>query len=271
MTEEPTEITPAAQPAGDRRKKLIASAVAVIAVAGGGAAIAATQLDSPSAKSSRIVADAAGQLGVTPTKLTDALKTAYENEIAAELKAGQITQAKADALKAQIEAGNVPLAGALSDGRGMHDGMGMRGGFGHGGPGGHLTATATYLGVKEADLLTQLQGGKSLADVAKTEGKTVDGLVAALVDSEKTELDAAVKAGNLTQTQEDQITANLKTRVTDEVNGVRHTGGPGGFDGPGGFGGPRGFGGHDDGDGPGGAGGGTIAPSDTLSGVGGNA
>ena len=110
MNEDTPDLTPGDQLAGTRRKKLLASAVAVIAVAGGGAAIAATQLDSPSAKSSRIVADAAGQLGVTPTKLTDALKTAYENEIAAELKAGQITQAKADALKAQIEAGNVPLA-----------------------------------------------------------------------------------------------------------------------------------------------------------------
>ena len=39
---------------------------------------------------------------MTPTKLTDALKTAYENEIAAELKAGTITQAQADSLKAQI-------------------------------------------------------------------------------------------------------------------------------------------------------------------------
>ena len=44
-----------------------------------------------------------------------------------------------------------------------------------------MTAASTYLGVSTADLKTQLQSGKSLADVANaTPGKSRDGLVSAL-------------------------------------------------------------------------------------------
>jgi DNA-binding phage protein len=55
-----------------------------------------------------------------------------------------------------------------------------------------LTTAATYIGVTEADLRTELQSGKSLADVAVAHGKTRDGLVAALVDAAKTEIGTLV-------------------------------------------------------------------------------
>jgi DNA-binding phage protein len=43
-----------------------------------------------------------------------------------------------------------------------------------------LSAAATYIGISEADLRTQLQANKSLADIAVAQGKTRDGLIAAL-------------------------------------------------------------------------------------------
>jgi len=44
-----------------------------------------------------------------------------------------------------------------------------------------MTKSATYLGISATDLKTQLQSGKSLADIANaTAGKSRDGLVAAL-------------------------------------------------------------------------------------------
>ena len=88
----------------------------------------------------------------------------------------------------------------------------------------------------EAQLRTQLQGGTTLAAIAKAKGKTVDGLVAALVADEKKELDAAVKAGRITDAQRTEMLQNAEARFTDMVNGVG--GGPGGR---GGHGGP-GFG-----------------------------
>src|SRR5918911_48700 len=64
-------------------------------------------------------------------------------------------------------------------------------------------------------------GDKSLAQVAKDRGKSVDGLIQALVDQATKRLDAAVAAGRLTKAQERQILVGLKQRITDFVNGIR--------------------------------------------------
>ena len=104
----------------------------------------------------------------------------------------------------------------------------------HGGRGDDLAAAATYLGITQANLLTSLQSGKTLAQVtAATDGKTVAGLIDALVAAEKTELAAAVTAGEITQAQADQMTTTLKAHVTAEVNGTRPARGAGGPGGPG--------------------------------------
>ena len=58
-----------------------------------------------------------------------------------------------------------------------------------------------------------------MADVAKAQSKTVDGLVAALVADEKKELDAAVAAGD-SHAQADAMLADAKSRFTDMVNGT---------------------------------------------------
>jgi hypothetical protein len=109
----------------------------------------------------------------------------------------------------------------------------------HGGRGDDLDAAATYLGTTTSDLLTQLQAGKTLAQIA---GSRTSGLIATLVAQEKQEIADAVKAGRLTQAQADQVAPTLTQRFTDLVNGVRPAGGPGFGPGPGH--GPRG--GHGD-------------------------
>jgi hypothetical protein len=105
------------------------------------------------------------------------------------------------------------------------------------GPSDDLQAAATYLGTTTSNLETQLQAGKTLAQIASaTNGKSTAGLIAALVAAEKTELADAVKANKLTQAQADAVTANLQQRFTDFVNGVHPDHGPGGPHGLGGLG-----------------------------------
>ena len=82
-----------------------------------------------------------------------------------------------------------------------------------------------------AELRTQLEAGKSLATIATDNGKTADGLKAALTTAAKKDLDAAVTAGRLTQAQEDKLLAALPARLDHEINEA-HTGGPGGPGGP---------------------------------------
>jgi hypothetical protein len=230
-----------------RKQKFLVGGVAALAILGGGGAVAATQL-TPSERSTAIINDAASQLGVAPSALSNALKKAEENQIDAAVAAGELTQAQADRIKAAIEAGQAPLIGGLGHG----PGFGHRG-FGLGGPAGGLDAAATYLGVSADTLRSDLESGKTLADVAKAQGKTVDGLVSALVDAATTKIDAAVKAGELTQTQATQVESNLTQRVTDQVNGTFPPRLGGGF-------GIRHLGPDDDGGFRGGFGGGLGAP-----------
>jgi hypothetical protein len=203
------------------RRMVIAGAIALAAVAGAGAALAASHAWGSPGQRQAVINDAAGRLGVTPAALQDAFKAALKDQVEAAVKAGTLTRAQADAIEARIAAGQGPgLGGPGGPWGGMHR-MGL----------GKLTAAATYLGLTGAELRTQLQSGKTLADVAKAQGKTVDGLVQALVDAEKSELDTAVSSGRLTAAQEQQIVAQLKQRVTDMVNGTfgpRPAFGPGG-------------------------------------------
>jgi hypothetical protein len=215
------------------RRKVILVGVAALAAAGGGAAIAAAT-GSPNDERKAVIDDAAKQLGVTPAKLSSALKKALENRVDAAVAAGRLTKDQGEALKKRIESDDYPALG-------LGFGFGHRGG--PGGPGmhrgGHLDAAAAYLGVSQDALRAQLQDGKTLADVAKaTKGKSVDGLVAALVADEKQKLDAAVKAGRLTQAQADTILADAKARTTDLVNGTFSARPHGRFGGPGDGNGP---------------------------------
>ncbi len=195
------------------KRKVVAGAVAGLAVAGGGAALAATQLGSPKQESQAIVNDAAQQLGVQPKALSDALKKAFENRIDAAVQAGRLTKAQGDALKQRIESDGAPLFAGPPPGGGFHRHFGA-GPFGE-----QLRAAASFLGVTESGLQTELRDGKSLAQVAKDHDKSVDGLVQALVDNAKTKLDAAVKAGHLTQDEADTMLGDLKERISDLVNG----------------------------------------------------
>lgn len=204
-----------------RTRTIAIGAAAALAVAGGGAALAATQLGDPKAESQAVVADAAKQLGVEPSALTKALRKALESRVDAAVAAGQLTKTQGDALKARIASGEMPLFAGPR-------GFGGRGGFGHSGGLGKLDGAAAYLGISEDALRTELAGGKSLADVAKAKGKTVDGLVTALVEAATKKIDAAVAAGGLTKEQATRLKADLKQRVTDLVNGTRREGfGPG--------------------------------------------
>src|SRR5919108_4743725 len=186
--------------------KLGAGVAAAAAVAGGGAAIAADRIGSND-DTQAVVNDAAKQLGVTPSALSAALKKALENRIDEAVAAGRLTKAEGDELKQRIESGDLPLF--FGPRSGLHEHFG------------DFDAAASYLGLTEAELRTQLESGKTLAQVAKDRGKSVDGLVQALVIAATKRLDADVAAGRLTKADEQQILSGLKQRITDFVNGLR--------------------------------------------------
>ena len=81
------------------------------------------------------------------------------------------------------------------------------------------SVVAKAIGISEADLDSALQGGSTMAAVAKAHNVDVQVVIDALVADAKDELAAAVKAGTMTQAQADTETGELSTRFTDQVNG----------------------------------------------------
>lgn len=213
------------------KKKVLAATVAGLAVAGGGAAIAASQTDSPA---SSFLDSVAEHLGISSEELEEATKAAAVDQVDEALADGRITQEQADELKSRIEAGEAP--GFLVPGL-----FGFRGHGGpDGGPGAHmffgdkLSSAAEYLGLTEAELRVQLEG-KSLADVAEAEGKSVDGLKQAILAGAKSGLDEAVQDERLTQEQADAMYERLQSSIDDIVNNTREERGHFRFGGPPGF------------------------------------
>ena len=85
----------------------------------------------------------------------------------------------------------------------------------------HLEAAATALGMTPEALKAALQGGSSLADVAKSKNVAVQKVVDAIVVDEKAEIAQAVVDGKLTQAQADALLSKITEHVTAIVNGER--------------------------------------------------
>jgi hypothetical protein len=92
-------------------------------------------------------------------------------------------------------------------------------------------ATAAYLGLTRAELIQQVKSGKTLAQIAGEQGKSVDGLVDALIAAGTAQLDKKVADGTLSKAQRDAIVSQLKDRITAFVNSTGT--GPGFGPGPG--------------------------------------
>jgi len=179
----------------------------IIALAASLAAFAALALSAPAVAANdkpSLVDDVAARLGITPDKLRAAFKAALTARVDGAVAAGKLTPAQAAKLKQRIAAG-----------QGL--GIGVRKGFAqrqkafrdriakakaH-------APVAAYLGMTREQLRTELRSGKSLAQIAEAKGKSVDGLVAAMLAPAKARLAKAVENGHLTKARADAILARL--------------------------------------------------------------
>lgn len=106
-----------------------------------------------------------------------------------------------------------PSASATASGYGPMAGFaGMHGGMFGETP--MLTTVAQYLGIGQTDLRAQLQTGKSLADVAQAQGKSVTGLEDAIIAAAKANIEANTA---LSADQKTAILAQVQSRVATMV------------------------------------------------------
>ena len=223
-----------------------------LALAGGGVfalavAVSATQaataagIGMPSRADARIGADASMSLdhrGIGGAKVLTTAATYIgitEAALRTELEAGKslaevaVANGKTrDGLIAALSAAATQAIGTLVDQKGLG---------GHGGPGGPgrglmlkaepFAIASTYLGIPQADLMTRVRAGETLAAIANaTAGKSRDGLIAAIVAENTAKIDAAVAAGTITADQATRLKAELTEHATRTVDNAGPGGGP---------------------------------------------
>jgi hypothetical protein len=151
---------------------------------------------------------AASTSGKSVTGLIDAIVTARKTQLAAAVAAGRLTKSQAHARLEKLTRRvtlRVNRAHALEPRPAALPG---------------LVPAAAYLGLRPAQLRSELRSGRTLAQVADaTGGKSAAGLIAALVAVKKAKLAADVAAGRLSQTDENKLLPHLEHRIAAEVNG----------------------------------------------------
>jgi hypothetical protein len=226
------------------KRKLAGGAAGLALLAGAGGAYAVSR--GTSGDRQTFLNDVAKRLNVSPEQLKAAFAGALSDRLDADVAAGRLTRAQADAIKQEMGAhgglpflppgrfggapprltgppppgGPPPLAGPPPPGPPPP----FPGGPPPGAPrppgpiGAGLDAAAKYLGLTVVQLHAQLEAGKSLAQVAGERKKPVDGLKSAIESAVKSDLDKAVTGKRLTQQQEDRILAGLHARLDNIVN-----------------------------------------------------
>ncbi len=90
---------------------------------------------------------------------------------------------------------------------------------GWGGPQQSLVAVAAKaLNMEQTALVAALNGGKTIADVAKDKGVALDKIVDAALADRAEFLKNAVIAGRITQAQADAVLAQMRTHITAQLS-----------------------------------------------------
>ena len=179
-----------------------------------------TQLDS-----GKSLADIATAQNVSVQSVIDAVVADMKAHVATEVASGEITQTEADAKLADVVARATDMVNGVRP-AGMPEGM--AGGMGGRGPSPEsITAIAKVLNVTEAQLQTEVQSGKSLADIAAAQNISVQSVIDAVVTQMKSHIAGEVASGEITQAEADAKLTDVTARATDMVNGVRPAGMPG--------------------------------------------
>lgn len=183
----------------------------------------------------------AGVLGISTDEYDAAVDTAQEQVLDEAVVEGWLTEDQAQQMRDRMAEGDGPWMGPGMRGGEFGKMHGGRGGF-IGGPDNSLTSVAAEaLDLSVRELMTELQDGKSIANLAGEKGVDVQTIADTYLAQLSETLNEAVADGKLTQARADwmleQATEQVQERLTEpfEFDDC----GPGGFHGRPGLRGPR--------------------------------
>lgn len=186
---------------------------------GTGGAVAANHLGVPGTGADRqarcetFQARFAQNLGITVDKLRDTRKQTALQLIDEAEQAGKITPEQAQKAEARVNASQGACAKA-GEGATVKAQVTKV----------ELQAVAQQLGITERELVQEVRGGKSLAQVAGEHNVSRDQLKATMHDAFKGELDKAVTNSKITQAQADKALAQFDAKldtIIDRVGGQK--------------------------------------------------
>lgn len=180
----------------------------------------------------------ATKLGLNVNDLTAKAVEARKDMLDQAVKDGRITQAEADQLKSKLDAngliapinigrGGAPRQPGATPAPNQTPSQGFGRGFAFGWSADALEAVAKVLNLQPTDLVTQLRGGKTLADIATAQKVDQAVVKQAIIDAEKAAIDRELKDGLITQAQADARKANLTPDKIDLTRMFLNRGFPG--------------------------------------------
>jgi hypothetical protein len=125
------------------------------------------------------LADIAERLGVSSDELDAAIDGEAEERLDAAVASGQLSEDQAAEIEDHLESGSAGLIEPPGDPGAAFGGPGGDG-FG-GATGGLVQVAADYIGISTEQLMAEVQGGATPAEVAEANGKTAAGLEDAVV------------------------------------------------------------------------------------------
>ena len=200
----------------------VATLVAILGLAAFGAvAYAQDEEASPFDFRAKFREALAGALGVSVEEYDAAVDQAQDQVVDEALAEGWLTEEQAELMKWRMD--QAPGAGMRGVGKGLR-------GFGLGMPGGGdnlVSIAADALSMSLTELLTELQAGKSIAQVASDKGVDVQNIADAYLAQIQENLDEAVAEGKITQNQADLRLEQARERVTGQLDKTWEEGGRG--------------------------------------------
>jgi len=203
-----------------------AFATVVTVAATGTPLLAASPSPSPSASPgtgsdycSRFTGHVASNLGKTQSQVQKAISDAIGQTIDDAVKNGDLTQKQADAIKSRLSGSGQSCA------RGIRAVPGIGKLPGPGGPGLKragaigMNEIAKALGISTSELQQALKDGKTVKDLAAAKGMDEAAFRSKLASAVKADLDQQVKAGNITQKQEDAALQRIQSGPLPFWNG----------------------------------------------------
>jgi hypothetical protein len=178
--------------------------------------LAASPSPSPSPGSgtnycNRFTGHLAANLGKSQSQVQKAISDAISQTIDDAVKNGDLTQSQASAIKAKVGSNTgAQCAGGLRGLPRAIGGAGRLGPFFGGARFNELNEVAKALGITTAQLQQDLQGGKTVQQLASAQGMDENAFRSKLASVTKSDLDQQVKSGNLTQNQENALLQRIQ-------------------------------------------------------------